>query len=62
VSLAPGARLDGPAIIDQADSTTVVPPRAAVEVDQEGNLIIATLAGVASGDPVSVATSTAGND
>jgi N-methylhydantoinase A len=60
-SLGPGARLEGPVIIDQADSTTVVPPGATVEIDQEGNLIIATLTGVASGDPVSIATSTAGN-
>ena len=61
-SMAPGARLIGPLIIDQADSTTVVPPGATVEADREGNLIIATLAGAASGGPLPVATSTAGND
>lgn len=50
-SLAPGAAIAGPAIIDQADSTTVVPPGAAVEVDHEGNLVIATrAAGVGAGD------------
>jgi N-methylhydantoinase A len=35
-----GARLDGPAIVEQADSTTVVPPGATAEVDAYGNLII----------------------
>jgi N-methylhydantoinase A len=58
-SLAPGARMDGPAIIDQADSTTVVPPGATVEVDHEGNLIIATRPGVAAGDRLPTAASTA---
>ena len=32
--------LDGPAIIEQMDSTTVVPPSARVEVERHGNLII----------------------
>jgi N-methylhydantoinase A len=43
-SLAPGAGVTGPAIIDQADSTTVVPPGAEVEVDREGNLVISARA------------------
>ena len=38
--LAPGASLSGPAIVEQYDSTTVVPPGAAVEVDPFRNLII----------------------
>jgi N-methylhydantoinase A len=33
-------RVDGPAIILQQDSTTVVPPNAAVVADRFGNLII----------------------
>ena len=36
----PGARFVGPAIVEQADSTTVVPPGAEVEVDGYGNLKI----------------------
>ncbi len=35
-----GDVLDGPAIIEQMDSTTVVPPSARVEVERHGNLII----------------------
>jgi N-methylhydantoinase A len=35
-----GARFKGPAIVEQPDSTTVVPPGAQVEVDGYGNLII----------------------
>ena len=35
-----GATFGGPAIVEQADSTTVVPPGAEVEVDRYGNLII----------------------
>jgi N-methylhydantoinase A len=35
-----GARFKGPAIVEQPDSTTVVPPGAEVEVDAYGNLII----------------------
>jgi N-methylhydantoinase A len=35
-----GDRLSGPAIIEQMDSTTVVPPRCAVYVDASGLLII----------------------
>jgi N-methylhydantoinase A len=39
-ALHPGASFAGPAIVEQADSTTVVPPGAAAEVDAYGNLII----------------------
>jgi N-methylhydantoinase A len=35
-----GARVPGPAIIEQADTTTVVPPRYAAVVDDAGNLRI----------------------
>ena len=38
--LAVGARFDGPAIVEQLDSTTVVEPGDRVEVDASGNLII----------------------
>jgi N-methylhydantoinase A len=34
------AAFDGPAIVEQADSTTVVPPGARVEVDGYGNLVM----------------------
>ena len=35
-----GVRFDGPAIVEQLDSTTVVEPGDRVEVDASGNLII----------------------
>ena len=38
--LAVGVRFDGPAIVEQLDSTTVVEPGDRVEVDASGNLII----------------------
>ncbi len=37
-ALAPGATFDGPAIIEQMDATTVVPPGASVRVDEAGNM------------------------
>jgi N-methylhydantoinase A len=39
-ALKKGSRLNGPAIVEQADSTTVVPPGATVEVDGYSNLIM----------------------
>ena len=53
-SLAPGDRLQGPAIIDQPDSTTVLPPGAVVEVDAEGNLVITTRETAGAGAGLSV--------
>ena len=44
--LAVGVRFDGPAIVEQLDSTTVVEPGDRVEVDTLGNLII-TVRGIA---------------
>jgi N-methylhydantoinase A len=38
--LKPGAELAGPAIVEQPDSTTVVPPGAEVRVDRYGNLVL----------------------
>jgi N-methylhydantoinase A/oxoprolinase/acetone carboxylase beta subunit len=38
--LAPGARLGGPAIIEEAESTTVVGPGGRVEVDPYGTLVV----------------------
>lgn len=35
-----GATFDGPAIVDQLDSTTVVPPRTTAEIDGWGNIRI----------------------
>jgi N-methylhydantoinase A len=35
-----GAILSGPCIVDQLDSTTVVPPRTTARVDVWGNLIL----------------------
>ena len=34
-----GNRIEGPAVVSQLDATTVVPPRAEMEVDRFGNLI-----------------------
>ena len=39
-ALGAGATLDGPAIVEQMDSTVVVPPSATAEVDETGNIII----------------------
>jgi N-methylhydantoinase A len=39
-ALPAGATFEGPAIIDQMDATTVVPPRAKVRIDEIGNLLI----------------------
>jgi N-methylhydantoinase A len=38
--LAPGMRFDGPAIIEQSDTTTVVEPGMDVVVDLKGNLLV----------------------
>ena len=38
--LAPGARIDGPAIVTEVGSTTLAPPAFALTVDEYGNLII----------------------
>ncbi len=35
-----GARLSGPAVVEEAESTTVLPPGAAAEVDRWANLIV----------------------
>jgi N-methylhydantoinase A/oxoprolinase/acetone carboxylase beta subunit len=37
-----GSRLDGPAIVNQYDSTTVIPPGISAHVDRFGNIVIAT--------------------
>jgi 5-oxoprolinase (ATP-hydrolysing)/N-methylhydantoinase A len=39
-ALRAGAVLDGPAIIEQTDSTTVVPPGAQARVDGVGNIVL----------------------
>jgi N-methylhydantoinase A len=38
--LPPGAAFDGPAIIEQPDTTTVMPPNTHCTVDKFGNLVI----------------------
>lgn len=38
--LHPGARFDGPAVVEQYDSTTLIPPGASVEVDEYRNMIV----------------------
>jgi N-methylhydantoinase A len=38
--LAPGERRDGPLVVEEPSSTTIVPPGVGVEVDEFGNLLI----------------------
>ena len=40
-NLPPGHRLDGPAILEQMDTTTLLPPGSDARVDRSGNLIVA---------------------
>jgi len=47
-SLGPGSALQGPAIIEQLDTTTVLPPGFSAGVDAIGNLIIDTAPAVAA--------------
>jgi N-methylhydantoinase A/oxoprolinase/acetone carboxylase beta subunit len=44
-ALPSGARIRGPAIVQERESTTVVPPRATLVVDDDLNLVIALGAG-----------------
>ena len=48
-SLAPGDTLEGPAIIEQLDTTTVLPPDNRIRVDEIGNMLIDVPSG--SGEP-----------
>jgi N-methylhydantoinase A len=41
-ALRAGTRLEGPAIVNQYDSTTVIPPGLSAEVDRFGNIVIET--------------------
>jgi len=41
-ALAPGARLDGPAIVEERESTSVLPPGVMATVDEYANLIVET--------------------
>jgi N-methylhydantoinase A len=43
--LRPGAEIEGPAIIEQFDSTTVLPPGATSRIDDLGNIMIKPAAG-----------------
>jgi N-methylhydantoinase A/oxoprolinase/acetone carboxylase beta subunit len=38
--LAPGATLDGPAVVEEHESTAVVPPGTTARVDEELNLVV----------------------
>ena len=44
----PGDRIDGPAIVEQIDATTIVEPNAIATVDAIGNLRIRVAAGVSA--------------
>ena len=41
-TLRTGQLIDGPAVIEQVDSTTLLPPESRAEVDTQGNLVIRT--------------------
>jgi N-methylhydantoinase A/oxoprolinase/acetone carboxylase beta subunit len=41
-ALKAGNRLEGPAIVNQYDSTTVIPPGVSAQIDRFGNIVIAT--------------------
>jgi N-methylhydantoinase A len=45
LGLSPGARLRGPAIVEEEGATTILPPGAMLEVDVHGNLALADLKG-----------------
>ena len=40
-ALQPGNVLEGPAIVNQYDSTTVIPPGLSARIDSFGNIVIA---------------------
>jgi N-methylhydantoinase A len=56
--LAAGARIDGPAVIEQTDTTVLIPPGAQGRVDRRLNIVIDVSGG---GEPAAVATATAAN-
>jgi N-methylhydantoinase A len=39
-ALQPGERWDGPVVVEQQDTTTVIPPSAVVEVHPTGSLVV----------------------
>jgi N-methylhydantoinase A/oxoprolinase/acetone carboxylase beta subunit len=39
-ALAPGARLEGPAIVEERESTSVLPPGTSAAVDEYANLLV----------------------
>ena len=39
-AFAPGMHIDGPAVIEQSDTTTVVEPDMTLSVDAQGNLLV----------------------
>jgi N-methylhydantoinase A/oxoprolinase/acetone carboxylase beta subunit len=57
-ALRAGNRLEGPAIVSQYDSTTVIPPGVRARVDQSGNIVIEVAA--AQGTSLSAAATAEG--
>ncbi len=55
-----GAEIDGPAIIEQVDATTVIPPGARARVDAVGNLRISVRTQMTAIDPLTLAVIEAG--
>ena len=54
-ALKAGNRLDGPAIVNQYDTTTVIPPGISAHVDRFGNIII-EIGASAEADAIAAAT------
>jgi N-methylhydantoinase A/oxoprolinase/acetone carboxylase beta subunit len=50
-ALRAGNRLEGPAIVNQYDSTTVIPPGVVADVDAYGNIVIHIALAAQAGDP-----------
>jgi N-methylhydantoinase A len=48
-ALLAGQRFHGPALVEQLDTTTVVPPGVPCEVDDHGNLLVDCRQGAAGG-------------
>jgi N-methylhydantoinase A/oxoprolinase/acetone carboxylase beta subunit len=53
-ALRAGNRLEGPAIVNQYDSTTVIPPGTSASIDRFGNIVIDT--GSSAGAPADART------
>jgi 5-oxoprolinase (ATP-hydrolysing) len=56
-ALRPGTRIDGPAMIEEREATTVIPPGDSVVVDEVGNLRVAVTLATRAGETVAAGAS-----